>query len=34
VRRLIEDSTAKADRFVCRVDLQALRGETILGKRK
>jgi len=33
VRKAIEDSTPKADRFVCRVDLKALRDETILGKK-
>jgi hypothetical protein len=34
VRQLIENSTPKADRFVCRVNLQALRDETILGRKK
>ena len=34
VRKYIEDSTAKPDRFVCQVDLQALRDETILGHKK
>jgi len=33
VRKAIEDSTPKADRFACRVDLKALRDETILGKK-
>jgi hypothetical protein len=32
VRQLIEDSTPEADRFVCQVDLNKLRDETILGK--
>ena len=32
VRQYIEDSTPEADRAVCRVDLKALRDETILGK--
>jgi len=34
VRKAIEDSTPKADRFVCKVDLKALRDETILGRKK
>jgi hypothetical protein len=34
VRRLIEDSTPAAKRFVCKVNLQALRDETILGTGK
>jgi len=34
VRKTIEDSTPKADRFVCQVDLKALRDETILGKKR
>lgn len=33
VRKLIEDSTPEADRFVCQVDLRALRDETILGRK-
>jgi len=33
VRKAIEDSTPKADRFVCKVDLKALRDETMLGKK-
>ena len=31
VRKLIEDSTPEAERFVCQVNLKALRDETILG---
>lgn len=34
VRKLIEDSTPERERFVCRVDLQALRDETVLGGKK
>jgi len=34
VRKLIEDSTPAADRVACQVDLEALRDETILGRRK
>jgi hypothetical protein len=34
VRKLIEDSTPAADRVPCQVDLQALRNETILGRKK
>jgi len=34
VRKFIEDSTPEADRLPCRVDLQALRDETILGPKK
>jgi len=34
VRKFIEDSTAEADRAQCQVDLQALRDETILGRKK
>jgi hypothetical protein len=34
VRKLIEDSTPAADRVPCQVDLQALREETILGRKK
>ena len=34
VRKLIEDSTPAADRAPCQVDLQALRDETILGRKK
>lgn len=33
VRKWIEDSTPERERFVCRVDLDALRDETILGKK-
>jgi hypothetical protein len=33
VRKAVEDSTPKADRVVCKVDLKALRDETILGKK-
>jgi hypothetical protein len=34
VRRFIEDSTPKAKRFICRVDLKALRDKTILGRKQ
>lgn len=34
VRKLIEDFTPAANRVPCQVDLQALRDETILGRRK
>ena len=34
VRKLIEDSTPAADRVPCQVDLQALRDETILGRKR
>jgi hypothetical protein len=34
VRKFIEDSTAEADRLPCQVDLQALRDETIIGRKK
>jgi hypothetical protein len=34
VRKLIEDSTPAAGRVACQVDLQALRDETILGRKK
>ncbi|HZX89948.1 MAG TPA: hypothetical protein VFE67_04830 [Rudaea sp.] len=34
VRKAIEDSTPKADRFACQVDLQALRDETVLGRKR
>jgi hypothetical protein len=34
VRKAIEDSTPKAERFVCAVDLKALRDETIRGQKK
>jgi hypothetical protein len=34
VRKAIEESTPKVDRFACRVDLQALRDETVLGRKK
>jgi len=34
VRNAIENSTPKAERFVCTVDLKALRDETILGRKK
>jgi len=34
VRKFIEQSTPAAERFVCRVDLQALREETILRQDK
>jgi len=34
VRKLIEDSTPAADRVPCQVDLQALRDQTILGRKK
>jgi len=34
VRKAIEDSTPKAERFACQVDLQALRDETLLGRKK
>jgi hypothetical protein len=33
VRKWIEDSTPERERFVCRVDLDALRDETIPGKK-
>jgi len=34
VRKFIEESTAKSDRFACRVDLKALRDATILANPK
>ena len=34
VRKMIEDSTPERERFACRVDLQALRDETVLGRKK
>ena len=34
VRKFIEDSTPEAQRVPCQVDLQALRDETILGRKK
>jgi hypothetical protein len=34
VRSAIESSTPKGDRFVCTVDIKALRDETILGRKK
>jgi hypothetical protein len=34
VRKFIEDSTPEAQRLPCQVDLQALRDETILGRKK
>lgn len=34
VRKLIEDSTPAKDRPPCQVNLQALRDETILGRKK
>jgi hypothetical protein len=34
VRKLIEDSTPAGDRVPCQVDLQALRDQTILGRKK
>ena len=34
LRKLIEDSTSARERFVCRVDLQALRDQTVLGQEK
>ena len=33
VRKAIEDSTPKAERFECKVDLKALRDETILARK-
>jgi hypothetical protein len=34
VRKFIEDSTPAAQRVPCKIDLQALRDETILGRKK
>ena len=34
VRKHVEDSTSERERFVCRIDLQALRDETVLGRKK
>ena len=34
VRKLIEDSTSARERYICRVDLQALRDKTVLGRNK
>jgi hypothetical protein len=34
LRKLIEDSTPAAERVPCQVDLQALRDETILGRKR
>jgi hypothetical protein len=34
VRKLIEDSTPAANHAPCQVDLQALRDETIVGRKK
>jgi hypothetical protein len=34
VRKFIEDSTPEAERVPCQIDLQALRDETILGRKK
>ena len=33
VRKAIEDSTPRTERFECKVDLKALRDETILGRK-
>jgi hypothetical protein len=34
LRKFIEDSTPEAERLPCQIDLQALRDETILGRKK
>ena len=34
VRKFVEDSTPQAERLPCQIDLQALRDETILGRKR